>query len=171
MTARAELNDEEHELRKDPCAEEESTSAARRDEEPELRSVRGTPPRPTVLVVDDSDLARALVRAALEDEELQVLLAADGTEALAAVRAQLPDCIVLDVCLPESDGFAVFARLREVLGARLPPVVFLTGLHDKAVRAHALALSPRPMLTKPVDPAVLVEHVLRALGRRPSSAP
>lgn len=82
--------------------------------------------RGSVLVVDDDEDVRALVRETLAGDGLGVREAADGKEALAAVAAEKPDAIVLDLLMPKLDGFAVLERLQADPETRLIPVLILT---------------------------------------------
>ena len=95
------------------------------------------PPAPRVLVTDDEDNIRFLLDAALRHFGFDVVLAANGREALGAVADDKPDLIVLDVMLPDLDGFEVCRRLRAD-GVRVP-VLFLTardGTEEKVARPH-----------------------------------
>jgi CheY-like chemotaxis protein len=80
----------------------------------------------SVLVVDDEAVVRSLVTATLADEGWDLREAADGEEALAAVAAERPDVIVLDLMMPKLDGFAVLERLQEASDTRTIPVIVLT---------------------------------------------
>jgi CheY-like chemotaxis protein len=113
---------------------------------------------PLVLVVDDS---------ALVTEALSVLLVATGhrctvagsvAEAVAAVRADAPDVMLLDLTLPDGDGLEVLEQLRQA-GVALPLAVALTGHDDATTRARCLAAGCREVLTKPVPAAVLLRGV------------
>jgi CheY-like chemotaxis protein len=87
-----------------------------------------------VLVVDDNDLQRAVVADALESEGYDVAVAANGAEALRAVRARAPDVLVLDLMLPDTDGATVLQDMRSdpaLVGVR---VVVTTGVHSPDVR-------------------------------------
>ena len=79
-----------------------------------------------VLVVDDDPGIRSLVVSTLADEGLRLREAADGQQALAAVREEPPDVIVLDLMMPELDGFAVLERLQDQEETRSIPVIVLT---------------------------------------------
>ena len=81
----------------------------------------------TLLVVDDEPAVRRLVLETLAREGLRLREAANGAEALAAVRKEIPDAIVLDLVMPEMDGFEVLAELQRDPSTREVPVVVLTG--------------------------------------------
>jgi two-component system OmpR family response regulator len=124
--------------------------------------------RPRVLVVDDDPRLREVVRYALERGGYAVLEAADGDGALAAVRRERPDLIVLDVQMPGPDGLEVCRRLR-ASGDRTP-IVFLTSRTDEIDTVLGLELGGDDWVTKPFVPPVLVSRV-RAVLRRVAAAP
>jgi PAS domain S-box-containing protein len=101
--------------------------------------------RGSVLVVDDEENVRALVRETLSGDGFELREAADGEEALAAVEAEKPDVIVLDLIMPGLDGFAVLEGLQADPASRLIPVVVLTARRltqkeQELLRQRAVAL-------------------------------
>jgi two-component system, sensor histidine kinase and response regulator len=123
-------------------------------------------PKAKILVVDDNAQNRALAQATLEDEGYTVVLAEDGEKGIRAVEAEHPDCVLLDVRMPGTDGFAVCARIRQLPEARDTPVVFLTALRDVDTFDQALRAGGDDFLTKPVRPTELVLRVQAALKLR-----
>ncbi len=123
-------------------------------------------PPSKVLVVDDNESNRVLAQETLEDEGHQVILAANGQEALAAFGRDLPDCVLLDVRMPDLDGFAVCERLRAMPGGAEVPVVFLTALREVDTFDHALRSGGDDFLTKPIRPGELLARVHAALQLR-----
>jgi two-component system OmpR family response regulator len=119
-----------------------------------------------VLVVDDEPHIAQLVATALRYEGFAVESAADGRSALAAVRGFGPHLVVLDVMLPDLDGFEVQRRLRA--HAELVPVLFLTARDSVEDRVHGLTLGGDDYLTKPFAIEELVARV-RAILRRGGS--
>src|SRR5688572_28890061 len=112
---------------------------------------RSRPPmQPKILVVDDNAQNRALAQAALEDEGYLVCLAASGQEGISAFTAERPDCVLLDVRMPDTDGFAACARIRELPGGADTPIVFLTALRDVDTFDRALHAGGDDLLTKPI---------------------
>jgi CheY-like chemotaxis protein len=102
-----------------------------------------------ILVVDDNAQNRALARATLEDEGYAVVLAENGDEGLQAVQSERPDCVLLDVRMPGTDGFAVCARIRALPEGSDTPVVFLTALRESTPSIEhcapaATIFSPNP---------------------------
>ncbi len=123
-------------------------------------------PQSTVLVVDDNEANRSLARHTLEDEGYRVVLANGGAEAIAAFERESPDCILLDVRMPEIDGFAVCERIRALPRGRETPLIFLTALRDVDTFDRALRAGGDDFLTKPVRPTELIVRVQTMLQLR-----
>jgi len=123
---------------------------------------------PSVLVVDDEPNIRELVQVALRFHGCTVTTAATGKEALRQAETDRPDLIVLDVVLPDLDGFEVCRRLRS--GGNEVPVIFLTARDTTSDTVTGLALGGDDYVTKPFSVESLVARV-RAVLRRASRAP
>lgn len=126
-------------------------------------SAGGTTRRQLVLVVDDDAGNRRLAQVALETEGFEVELAASGSGALDAFRARQPDCVLLDVRMPDVDGPAVCAAIRSHPRGAHVPVLFLTGHRDVETFDRAKAAGGDEFLTKPIVPSELVLRVRTAL--------
>jgi signal transduction histidine kinase len=122
--------------------------------------------KPTVLVVDDDATNRALVEEALGDEGYRVVSATSGKEALELFESQRPDCVLLDVRMPDMDGFAVCERMRKLPLGEDVRILFLTAMRDLDSFEHALAAGGDDFLTKPVRPAELAVRVQTAVELR-----
>ncbi len=127
------------------------------------------PPVPRVLVTDDEDNIRFLLDAALRHFGFDVVLAANGREALGAVANGKPDLIVLDVMLPDLDGFEVCRRLRAD-GVRVP-VLFLTARDGTEEKVRGLTLGGDDYVTKPFSLEEVVARVRAILRRANGDAP
>jgi len=122
------------------------------------------------LVVDDEQRIAEAVAMNLELEGFQVLTASSGEEALEKVTEELPDIVILDVMMPDVDGFETLRRIREV---STTPVIMLTVRGDESDRVRGLDLGADDYMTKPFSPRELVSRV-RAVMRRtemPSPVP
>ena len=113
---------------------------------------------PDVLVIDDDDHARDLIRRALEAEEYSVVTARTGDEGLELARALLPSLVTLDILMPGTDGWSVLSQLKSDPATRSIPVVMLSITAD---RRMGYVLGAVESLTKPVDRSVLREVVER----------
>ena len=120
-------------------------------------------PNPRVLVVDDEPNIRELVQVALNFHGCVVTTGATGEEALRLADAYGPDLIVLDVLLPDIDGFEVCRRLRSA--ANDVPVIFLTARDATADTVTGLTIGGDDYITKPFSVEALVARV-RAVLRR-----
>lgn len=123
-----------------------------------------------ILVVDDEPRMIGFIRMNLELEGHQVIEAHNGLEALEAVRTQLPDIVILDVMMPELDGFETLRMLREFSDI---PVVMLTAKGDENDKVYGLELGADDYVTKPFGPRELSSRI-KAVMRRwktPSSSP
>jgi diguanylate cyclase (GGDEF)-like protein len=119
--------------------------------------------RQRVLVIDDSVLIHSLVRARLEDEPVEVHFADSAKAGLAMAAALDPDLILLDVDMPEMDGFEACRRLKADPGTSAIPVVFLSGASTAQQKVQGLDLGAVDYVTKPFDPAELRARVRAAL--------
>lgn len=120
-----------------------------------------TPSR-LILVVDDEPRMIRFIRMNLELEGYQVTEARNGLQALEQVRQHLPDLIIMDVMMPEMDGFETLRLLREISTV---PVILLTVKSDEEDRIHGLELGADDYVTKPFSPRELVARVKAALRR------
>ena len=117
-----------------------------------------------VLVVDDDEGVRSLLKRLLTREGYVVDVAHDGAAALAAVGSDLPDVILLDVVMPDVNGFDLCRRLKTDTATRLTPVILVTGLADQEKRIEGAHAGADEVLTKPVDSRELLARV-RSLVR------
>ncbi len=120
----------------------------------------------SILVVEDEDDIRELLRYNLEKEGYQVFPAATGEEALQAVRSRLPDLILLDLMLPGIDGLEVCRSIKGAAATRHLPLVMLTAKGEEADIVTGLELGADDYITKPFSPRVLLARVRAALRRR-----
>ncbi len=117
-----------------------------------------------ILVADDSASSRELVRTVLEHCGYEILEAADGAHAVTLARAHEPDLILLDIQMPEMDGFGVIERLRIESRFAATPIVALTASAMHGDREKALAAGFSSYITKPIRLASLRGEVARLIG-------
>jgi DNA-binding response OmpR family regulator len=121
-----------------------------------------TPRRRRILVVDDEPRMIHFIRLNLEHDGFEVYEATSGLKALDQFRDQLPDLILLDVMMPDIDGFETLRLIREISNV---PVIMLTAKGDEEDRVKGLELGADDYVTKPFSPRELVSRV-RAVLRR-----
>ena len=124
-------------------------------------------PSKTILVIDDESTIREVVRRYLQREGYQVAEAADGFEALDALREVQPDLIILDLMLPGIDGLTLTQYFRQ---DRQVPIIMLTAKGEPGDRIRGLDLGADDYITKPFSPQEVVSRV-RAVLRRTAGAP
>jgi DNA-binding response OmpR family regulator len=119
-----------------------------------------------ILVVDDEERMVRFIRLNLEHDGFRVIEAFNGNQAINKARSNLPDLVLLDVMMPDLDGFEVLRVLREVSSV---PVIMLTAKGEEEDRVRGLELGADDYITKPFSPRELVSRV-RAVLRRTETA-
>lgn len=120
-----------------------------------------------ILVIDDDDRIRSLLVEYLSTRGMQVSSASNGPEGLAQLKAQSTDLVVLDVMMPEMDGFAVLQKIR---GQGRTPVIMLTARGDDIDRIVGLEMGADDYLAKPFNPRELLARI-QAVLRRAAASP
>lgn len=120
-----------------------------------------------ILVVDDDDCVRSLLRDILECEGFHVQTATDGAQAIAALQTALPDCVLLDVMMPGLDGLAVLEYVRASEAGTSLPVVMVTALTDDQSQWRAWKGGADYLLSKPLDSGLLVDYLHALLTATP----
>jgi len=119
-----------------------------------------------ILVVDDEERMVRFIRLNLEHDGFQVMEAYRGVQAIQSLRDTLPDLIILDIMMPDIDGFEVLKMIREISNV---PVIMLTAKGEEDDRVRGLELGADDYVTKPFSPRELVSRV-KAVLRRLDSA-
>lgn len=127
-------------------------------------SAAPTAPVPTILVVDDEERNVKLLEVLLQAEGYATVSALNGREALAAAVSACPDLILLDIMMPDMDGFETVAQLKANPRTRQVPVIMVTSLDDRDTKQRALLAGAEEFLSKPIiraDLTVRVRNLLR----------
>ena len=128
------------------------------------RSGPGQPARgPLVLLVDDDPQVREVVRINLEMEGYAVREAGNAEEGLALVDEERPDLILLDVLMPQVDGWEMLRQVQERHGVGAIPVVMFSGKVNEESAQEATARGAQGFVGKPFDPQQLIEHAKQLL--------
>lgn len=119
--------------------------------------------RPTVLVVDDEEFQHKLLARLLSDENLELIFAASGTQALATLRKRRPDLVLMDFNLPDIDGVETTRRLKSVETLMSIPIVMITGQSGKHIVVESLKAGAVDFVVKPFDKEILRAKVRKYL--------
>jgi two-component system cell cycle response regulator len=119
-----------------------------------------------VLVVDDDAVNRLLLARALERDDHHVRAVANGLEALQALRDGVFDCVLLDVLMPEMDGYEVLEHIRNDPKLRRTPVIMISALEDIQSVVRCIEMGADDYLSKPFDPVLLRARINAGLARK-----
>ena len=125
--------------------------------------------RPLIAVVDDDEPVRVAMRRLFRSARLDVEMFPSGAAFLESLKSHQPDCVVLDIHMPEMDGFALQARLMQE-GICLP-IVILTADDSEETRERALAAGVSACFHKLVDRQRLLDAITTAIAHPPDSSP
>jgi CheY-like chemotaxis protein len=136
-----------------------------------LRGVHDRAPTPhtgpgTLLVVEDSELNRGVLTRRLERQGHTVTAVANGREALEVLRAERFDLVLLDMVLPEMDGYEVLGRLKADNATRDLPVIVISGLEEIESVARCIEMGAEDFLPKPFNPTLLSARVGACLEKK-----
>ncbi|MDO8445556.1 MAG: response regulator [Deltaproteobacteria bacterium] len=122
--------------------------------------------RPTILTVDDQELNLAILEDYLKPLGYRVVKARNGTEALAQIKSEKPDIVLLDIMMPDIDGYEVCRRVKEDPDSRDIPVVIVTSLEETEDLVKALEYGADEFLTKPVNEIEIRARVKSLLKKK-----
>lgn len=126
----------------------------------------------TILVVDDSRTQLFALRQPLERNGFNVITAENGKYGILAARHKKPDLILMDIVMPEVNGFQATRYLTRHPDTSHIPIIIISGSNQEADKAWGLKLGARDFITKPVDASQLLTKVIRQLqAAKPASAP
>ena len=121
----------------------------------------------TILIVDDEAHIRVLMEQTLEDLEdhgVELLLAANGVEALALINSKLPDLVFLDVMMPKMNGFEVCQAVKENVATRHIPIIMLTAKGQELDQRQGRDVGANLYMTKPFDPDEVLAKAMEILA-------
>ena len=115
--------------------------------------------RPLVLLVDDDEFQHKLLRRLLQEAGCDLMSAMTGTEAQTVLRSRLPDLILMDVQLPDTDGITLTRRIRATERFAAIPVLMITGQSDKGVVVKSIQAGAAGFLVKPFNKDLLLAKI------------
>jgi len=118
---------------------------------------------PKVLVVDDDPLTQRVLQHYLERAGYQMIGAINGREAIRLARHELPQLIILDVMMPDIDGWTVLRRLKKTEATKVIPVILLSGNADLMASEESLRSGATQLLVKPISPDQLLNVIRRLI--------
>ncbi len=126
-----------------------------------------------ILIVDDDPDIRDVLTMILDSHGYQTVTAADGIECLAALRAEEPDLMIVDLLMPKMDGFAVLKELEDAKWEKYRgiPILILSSVREEASRRRyeletALEFNVDDYVEKPIEPNLLLERVDRLIDKK-----
>lgn len=117
-----------------------------------------------VLVIDDDELARAEIARCVEQQGHTASVAEHGGQGLDMLRSQKFDLVLLDLLMPEVDGFEVLRRMKEDAALRAIPVIVITAAGEPENTERCIQMGAVAQLSKPVDPTALAERISAAIA-------
>jgi DNA-binding response OmpR family regulator len=126
--------------------------------------------KPRILVVEDHPLIAELVETRLRIEGMQALKCTSGREALAVIAREALDVVILDIMMPDVDGYEVLHHIRSLASTATLPVIFLTAKSTPADIEKGLAMGANYYITKPFSGLDLVRKVRLCLGEHSAPA-
>ena len=117
-----------------------------------------------ILIADDNETDRMILRTIVRKEGHEVILAANGAEAVRLFEENKPDLILLDVMMPVLDGLGAASAIRELLKEDYVPIIFLTSLQDAESLAQCLNSGGDDFMSKPYN-RVILKAKIKAFGR------
>ena len=125
---------------------------------------------PTILIADDNDDLRGMLRQLLESNGYRVLEAADGQQAAERAAAERPALVIMDLGMPGMDGLSAVAEIRLHVPASETEILIVSAYDRLEYRTEAVAAGCGGFLTKPVDPAALLKNIRLLLRQEEGEA-
>ncbi|HCR70841.1 MAG TPA: two-component system response regulator [Anaerolineae bacterium] len=119
-----------------------------------------------ILMVDDDKLVTDLLEKLLKADGYNTVTVNDSSQAIEVAQKEIPDLVLLDLMMPQPDGFRVCRMLREIPQFKKLPIIIVTALDDSDSRAVAFGAGANDYLTKPFHPDELSEKIVAALEER-----
>ncbi|MCS6909377.1 MAG: response regulator [Anaerolineales bacterium] len=126
--------------------------------------------KPVILIVDDDPDLAMIMRMILTHAGFEAHACLSGQEALDWLAVRTPDLILLDLMMPDVNGFTILRKVRASERSKDLPIVILTAKADQKTRLESQSAGADAFLTKPINSKSLIEYVRRALGQKAPAA-
>jgi putative two-component system response regulator len=122
--------------------------------------------RKVILLVDDDEVHLSITELSLKDE-YEIYMVKSGVEALEFLNKgqTVPDLILLDILMPEMDGWVVFDKIHDIAALAFTPIMFFTSLDEETAKEKAYELGAFDFITKPCEQSVLLERIKETLHK------
>jgi len=122
--------------------------------------------RKTILLVDDDELHLQITKIALK-EEYEIFMVKSGREALDLLSKKqiVPDLILLDILMPDMDGWIVFDRIQDIAALEFTPIIFYTSLEEEDAKEKAYEIGAFDFIDKPCERSILIAKIQEALNK------
>jgi len=122
--------------------------------------------RKNILLIDDDEVHLLITEISLKDE-YEIFMVKSGKEALELLNGGkiVPDLILLDILMPEMDGWMVFDKIHDIAALRLTPILFYTSLDDESAKEKAYEIGVTDYITKPCEQSVLLNKIKNILQK------
>jgi class 3 adenylate cyclase len=120
----------------------------------------------TILIVDDNRVNRLLLARAVEDQGYAPVFAENGLQALEMMRTGRPDVVLLDVVMPEMDGYAVLVKMQEDVHLRSIPVIVVSSVDEVESAVKCIELGAEDYLNKPINPVLLHARIRSSIEKK-----
>jgi DNA-binding response OmpR family regulator len=117
-----------------------------------------------ILIVDDDELVLMAMRELLKSQNYEVLTCSRGSEALNKLDQEIVDLLILDIVMPEMDGFELCKKIREKEKGRATPILFLSAKNQEEDQKRGLEVGANLFLSKPINPQRLLALIADVIG-------
>ena len=131
-------------------------------EQPQVESL-AVEQRPSVLIIDDDEILADVLSRRLQRQQFDTMICDSGESGLARARAERPALILLDLCLPDVDGFSICERLADSVETCGIPVIILSGMEQPDILRRCRAAGCHYFVHKPYDPNALLALIRQAI--------
>jgi len=122
--------------------------------------------RKNILLVDDDEMHLAITELSLKDE-FEIFMVKSGKEALEFLNKNqnIPDLILLDILMPEMDGWIVFDKINDIAALKFTPILFYSSLNDESAKEKAYEIGAFDYILKPCDQQTLISKIKESLHK------